>query len=185
MQNKEDQKQSASVNDDDEVAAFFAKNRKPKGKAGKKQQGKAGEPKANAGANEQQEASPSQPPKEAPPNYDSDSSNEEKQQIVLDGGTKIKSMKEVKATENEEEKKAAGDNFGWGGMESKAKTDVSNDTKKQASAAGKPGEINFRKGRGPPTFTKKNKALGLAQEEFPDIGDLGAPAGKSAKGSDA
>jgi len=110
------------------------------------------------------------------PNYDSDSSNEEKQKIVLDGGTKIKSMNEVKATANEEEKKAAGDNFGWGKMESKAKTDASQQEAKKQVPVGKPGEINFRKGR-PPQFTKKNKALGLAQEEFPEIGALGAPGG--------
>ena len=93
-------------------------------------------------------------------------------------------MNEVKASENEEEKKAAGDNFGWGKMESKAKTDASQQEAKKPVAVGKPGEINFRKGR-PPQFTKKNKALGLAQEEFPEIGALGAPGGKGdGKGSD-
>lgn len=50
MQNKDDQQHAESPNDagDDDVAAFFAKNRKDKkGKAGKKKQGKASETKAN------------------------------------------------------------------------------------------------------------------------------------------
>lgn len=95
-------------------------------------------------------------------------------------------MHEVKANENEEEKKASGDNFGWGKMESKAKdinAEEKEDAKKTAQAT--PGEINFKKGR-PPMFTKKNKGLGLAQEEFPELGDIGAASSKGQQnGSDA
>lgn len=89
--------------------------------------------------------------------------------------------------EKEEAKKAVGDNFGWGKMESKAKTSVPtpNEEKKPASS-GRPGEINFRSGRPPMFSNNKKKGLGLAQEEFPELGALGAPAGKGgAKGSDA
>ena len=48
------------------------------------------------------------------------------------------------------------------------------------------GGLNFRRG-GPPTFTNKKKGgLGLAQEEFPELGALGSAPGKAeAKGSDA
>jgi len=41
----------------------------------------------------------------------------------------------------------------------------------------KGGEINFKR-NGPPMFTKK-KGIGLAQEEFPELGDMGAPGSKS------
>lgn len=96
-------------------------------------------------------------------------------------------MHEVKANENEEEKKASGDNFGWGKMESKAKdinAEVKEDAKKTAQAT-PGGEINFTKGR-PPMFTKKNKGLGLAQEEFPELGDIAATGSKGQQnGSDA
>lgn len=67
-------------------------------------------------------SAPSQPPKEAPPNYDSDSSNEEKQQIVLSQPTNFVAMKEG-APENEE-LKAADDGFGWAKMGANAKTEV-------------------------------------------------------------
>jgi len=84
--------------------------------------------------------------------------------------------------QKDEEKKADDDKFGWGKMESKAKTHVANqEVKKPVS---KPGEINFRSGR-PMMFTSnKKKGLGLAgQEEFPELG--AAPSKGGAKGSDA
>ena len=49
--------------------------------------------------------------------------------------------------EKEEEKKAEPANFGWGKMESKAKTAASTQEAKKPDAARKPGEINFRGGR--------------------------------------
>jgi len=96
--------------------------------------------------------------------------------------------------ERAEDKKADDDKFGWGKMESKAKTHVANQEVKKPAAMGmgmgmgmsKPGEINFRGGR-PMMFTSnKKKGLGLAgQEEFPELGATGAPAKGAAKGYDA
>lgn len=87
--------------------------------------------------------------------------------------------------EKEEEKKAEPANFGWGKMESKAKTAASTQEAKKPDAARKPGEINFRGGR-PQMFTSnKKKGLGLAQEEFPELGAIGTPGKGDAKGSDA
>ena len=85
--------------------------------------------------------------------------------------------------EKEEEKKADDDKFGWGKMESKAKSSIANqEVKKPVAASGKPGEISF--GKRPMIFTSaKRKGLGLAgQEEFPELGATGAPGKGAAKG---
>ena len=83
----------------------------------------------------------------------------------------------MKAAENEEEKKASSDNFGWVGIEKNAEaSQQKEETKKPQS---KPGEINFKKGR-PPMFTKKGKGIGVGEEAFPELGeDPGSKAGGS------
>lgn len=74
---------------------------------------------------------------------------------MLDGGSKIQSIKEVKAAENEEEKQALFDKSGWAGFEAKTDPEIKpqEEAKKPQS---KPGEVNFNFKKGAPRmFTSK------------------------------
>lgn len=139
---------------DPDLQAFFNKNR---------QKGKKKKPEKKAATKDNQEQTEKKEelnqPQKKQNQEDSADSDEENREIVLDGGTKIKSMNEVKKQENEEEKETSS---GWAGFERKRNAEIQ---PKEESAATKkpqstPGEINFKR-NGPPMFSKK-KGIGLA-----------------------